>query len=118
MENAKYFIVPLLIIFGILATIFILRVLFLRFVRTERTCPIWSETLNLLMDADAKISEAGRTTKIGPVFVWTSDWPTSYGHEYISGDRAVPDYATQKRLRDYISRKRGIEIFEQVRDGN
>jgi hypothetical protein len=111
MGDLQYFIGPV----SFIAAAFVVRELFIRYVRDARVCPIWSDTLNTLMDADAEVGCYGITTKIGNVKVWTANWPFAYGHEATDGDYAMPNYATQKRLRDYIARKRAIKMFDELK---
>ena len=77
-----------------------------------RVCPAWSAALNRLIDAVLEEGlplkpgcERGLTHKFGNVVVWTANWPSAYGHPYMTrclDETAVPDPITLHRLRDLV----------------
>jgi hypothetical protein len=77
------------------------------------SCPIWSETLNTLMDADVEVGvHAYRDeARLGPASIRLT-YPYSFG-ESLEGLKAKPNLKTKMRLRKYIARKQGISLFEK-----
>lgn len=116
--------IPLGLLLGIIVSVVIfffgtmITVEYLRreFHHNSRVCPIWSDTLNELMDSDVPVERrpAKNWIALGPVLVFVGDYPDDYGHE--SEHRDYPDRKTQKRLREYIARKHAIDIFDKVAD--
>lgn len=84
------------------------------FYHNSRVCPIWSDTLNELMDSDVPVKRrpAKNWVELGPVVIFVGHYPDDYGHEFEHTD--YPDRKTQKRLREYIARKHAIDIFNKV----
>jgi hypothetical protein len=81
-------------------------------------CPVWSETLNTLMDADAEVGvHAHRDeARLGPASIGLKH-PYSFG-ECLKGLKARPNLKTKRRLRKYIAFKQGISLFEKVIKNN
>jgi hypothetical protein len=124
MSAVSEVLIPLAVCAGLVVVVTALTLgamLFIGYVRGEiyhatRVCPIWSETLNELMDSDVPVERrpAQDWVALGPVIIFVGDYPDNYGHE--SGHRDYPDRKTQKRLKEYIARKHAIEIFDKVAD--
>ena len=81
--------------------------------RLMNVCPIWSDTLNELMDADVDVLEGDLTSNLGPASVNTGS--LEYGSKNTYSQKIYADRRTQKRLREYIARKRAIKMFDQVK---
>lgn len=80
----------------------------------RKVCPIWSETLNALMDAEVPVRVSYDYCELGPVRIYVGDYPSDYGHESLKRD--YPDRLTQKRLKEYIAYKHGSNILKKASD--
>lgn len=71
--------------------------------QNEPTSWEWDAILNYLMDTYEP--EPGYlTVKLGPVEVWVSNWPYSYGNAYRPHEvKVLPSVATRKRLKNLVS---------------
>lgn len=80
-------------------------------VLTNPLCWIRSSTINKeldaainkLLDAGADITFDSHTTKLGPLTLWTENFPYSYGEEYTINGIGLPSRKTVFRLYDTIA---------------
>jgi hypothetical protein len=80
-----------------------------------KVCPIWSRTLNALMDADVEVSFSPSWTTLGNVQIYTGGNDSEYGRALLRNDN--PDRATQKRLKEYFAYKYGSMVLKQAIEG-
>lgn len=79
----------------------------------KTVCPIWTETLNTLLDSDSPISKNhGETVTIAGVRIYLDGWRCEAGER--TDTRQKIDRATQKRLREHLARKDAIEILKRA----
>ena len=83
----------------------------------KTVCPIWTETLNALLDSDSPISKnTGETVTIAGVRMYLDGRRSEAGERTDTHQKV--DRATQKRLREHLARKDAIEILKRAEATN
>ena len=80
----------------------------------RRVCPIWSDTLNVLMDSNVDVVIGHEWCTLGTVRVYIGEYPSDYGHQHGRND--YPDRTTQKRLKEFLAYKNGSDILKKTTD--
>lgn len=71
-------------------------------IQNDRTCRAWDAALNRALDQYGACRVDGYTCKVGPLEVWTANWPYSYGNSYRPKLNVLPMVRTRLRLRKML----------------
>ena len=92
---------------------YLLRVLTspLCWLRCEATNTDLDAAINKLLDAGADITSNEYTTRLGPLILWTENFPYAYGGDYTIKGGGLPTRRTVFRLYDAIA---AVSITERL----
>lgn len=83
-------------------------------VQNEPTNWEWDATLNDLLDKYKPIP-GYMTVTLGPVEVWVSNYPYSYGRPWRPLGKFLPSVATRKRLKSAVPTEAPADPMEAIR---
>jgi hypothetical protein len=79
----------------------------------KTVCPIWTDTLNVLLDSDSPITHHhGESVSIAGVRIYLGGYRSELGQRTDTGQRV--NRSTQKRLKTYLAQKDAIEILKRA----
>lgn len=79
-------------------------------IRSAPTNKELDAAINKLLDAGANITANSYTTTLGPLYLWTANFPYDYGRENTIDGIGLPSRKTVFRLYDTIAALKDAEI--------
>ena len=83
-------------------------------IRSSATNKELDVAINKLLDAGADITFDSYITTLGPLTLWTANFPYSYGQEYTIDGIGLPSRKTVFRLYDTIAALRAAKINSRL----
>lgn len=83
-------------------------------IRSSATNKELDAAINKLLDAGADITFDSHTTTLGPLTLWTANFPYSYGQEYTIEGIGLPSRKTVFRLYDAIAALKAAECSSSL----